>query len=74
MWKERAGSSNCSLAIVVISNLPRNALVEWQVIAYKETSEVLSFDVNSTKKRIGAMQVNKHENTRAITGYLGKDS
>lgn len=66
------GSSKCALAIVIVSGLPRNALVEWQVTAHKETAEILDFQITSSTKAIGAIQVNKQENVSVLTGYLGK--
>lgn len=70
-WREYGGDVDQPIAFVVVCNLPRNALVEWQIWAHRSqgSTEKLTAIV-SPSKQVGNIYVTKFEEATALICQL----
>ena len=70
-WREYGGNVDQPIAFVVVCNLPKNALVEWQIWAHRAqgSTEKLTAIV-SPSKQVGNIYVTKCEKSTALMCQL----
>jgi hypothetical protein len=70
-WREYGGDLDQPIAFVIVSNLPRNALVEWQIWAHRTEGSSEKFSaIVSPSKQVGHMYVTKCEDATALICQL----
>lgn len=71
LWKEYGGDANHPIAFVVTSDLPRSALVEWQVMAHRAKGSTVKLDAWVSSKQLGCIHITHRKEAISFMCQLG---